>query len=160
MILTSDKILAEVGFEPALDQFQVNPHSIDLRLEHEVTLMPGVFTMCRTMDEVHLPNDIMGVVYPRSSLNRKFVALDMTGIVDANYKGQLILPMTNCNDKPITLKRGERVAQIVFSRLEGEAKLRLSKYHKGDGSYKPDKDEEEALLASGDMDSLKSRYAL
>lgn len=160
MILTSDKILAEVGFEPAPDQFQVNPHSVDLRLEREVRLNPGQFTVVGTLEEVALPNDLMGVVYPRSSLNRRSVSLDVTGVVDANYKGHLILPMMNNSLVPITLLKGERVAQIVFHRLEGEAALRVSKYHGGDGSYKPDNGEETAYLASGDLGGLKSRYRL
>lgn len=160
MILTRENIIAEIGFEPKLDVFQVNPHSVDLRASVEVTLMPGVTSHVQTMEKVALPGDVMGVVYPRSSTNRRFIALDMTGVVDANYSGHLMMPMTNCTEKPIRILRGERVAQIVFQRLEKQAPLRLSKYHGTDGAYLPDKSEETALLESGDLDALKAKYAL
>ncbi len=55
---------------------------------------------------------------------------------------------------------GERVASMVFHRLEGDARLRLSKYQNGDGAYLPDKSEETELLKSGSLDVLKSKYAL
>lgn len=160
MILTKENILVEIGFEPALDVFQVNPHSVDLRACVEVSLMPGVTTHVQTMERVTLPGDVMGVVYPRSSTNRRFIALDMTGVVDANYSGHLMMPMTNCTEKPIRILRGERVAQIVFQRLEKQAVLRLSKYHGTDGAYLPDKSDEVVFLETGNVEGLKAKYAL
>lgn len=160
MILTKEAILQEVNFPRGLDEFQVNPHSVDLRLGEEVVLQPGDTKMAQTLDVVGLPGDVMGVVYPRSSTNRRGVSVHMTGVVDANYEGQLVLPMTNLSHEAVTFMRGERVASIVFHRLERQATLRLSKYHKGDGSYMPDKSEESQLLKSGSLDELKARYAL
>lgn len=160
MILTRSAILEEVSFDPKLDVFQIQPHAIDLRIAMDVKLMPGVNVHIATMETVTLPNNVMGVVYPRSSTNRRFIMLDMTGIVDAGYSGRLMLPMTNCTDKPIELKEGERVASIVFHRLEEPVEIKISKYHGSDGAYVPDKEDEAALISSGDIAGLKRRYSL
>lgn len=172
MILTRENIVEEVGFTPALDEFQVNPHSVDLRLAEDVTLeawtRATVFgvsvgdnrVMVKTLESVKLPGDVMGVVYPRSSTNRRGIVLDMTGVVDANYEGTLMLPLTNTTDKPIKLLKGERIAQIVFHRLEKQAVLRLSKYHGTAGDYVPDKEEETAMLQTGMLEAFKAKFAL
>jgi len=160
MILTKENIIEEVKFVPALDEFQVNPHSIDLRLKEAVWIDPGQTVMCQSMEAVTLPGNVMAVVFPRSSTNRRGCNVHMTGVVDANYSGQLIIPITNCGSLPVNFMKGERVASLIFHRLEKQATLRLSKYHGTDGTYKPDKGAEAQLLATGDIDGLKAKYAL
>jgi len=164
MILTNDLILTEVKFEPGLDEFQLNPHSVDLRLAEEIVLEPFNITtntvLAKSLETVTLPGDVMAVVYPRSSTNRRGITLDITGVVDANYSGTLTLPLRNNTDKKIVLMKGERVATLVFYRLEKQAVLRLSKYHGTDGTYKPDKTVETALLESGNLSDLKANHAL
>ena len=158
MILTKQQIIEKGLFASELDVFQVNPHSVDLRLAQDLKLAPGATMLGTSMDRVKLSNDVMGVVYPRSSTNRRNLALGMTGVVDAGYEGNLVLPITNLNDMEVTLKKGERVASIVFHRLEEPVEPRLSKYHNGDGSLVADKDEETSLVASGDIEGLKAKY--
>ncbi len=160
MILTSQKILAEIQFEPQLDAFQVNPHSIDIRLAEAITIQPGRHTMALSMEKVTLPDDIMATVCPRSSTNRRGVTLDLTGIVDAGYSGTLTLPLTNWNTSPISFLKGERVATLVFYRLEEPVMVRLSKYHNSDGKFVPDKSEENTYLGSGNIDGLKEKYSI
>lgn len=158
MIITREKILAEVQFEPVLDVFQVNPHSIDLRLATALVLPHGVCIIGTSMEKVSLPDDIMVVVFPRSSTNRRGISLMMTGPVDAGYSGSLVLPLMNMKVETVTLKKGERVASLIFYRLEQPAGSRPSKYHNGDGTYVPDKEEETSFLASGDIEGLKAKY--
>ncbi len=160
MILTRQAIEQEIKIDPRPDQFQMNPHSLDLRLDDGYVLNGGERRILTTFEKLTLPATVMGVVYPRSSTNRRGITVDMTGVVDANYSGKLMLPVTNTTDKPITLMRGERIASIIFHRLEEPAIVRLSKYHDGTGSYLPDKSVETELLANGDLEALKLRYSL
>lgn len=160
MIITRDEILNEVKFPNGLDEFQVNPHSIDLRIEDNIVLLPGILTLVKTADIVGLPNNIMGVVFPRSSTNRRMITCNITGVVDAGYEGNLILPLKNETLQPITLLRGERVASIIFYRLEKPVTVRLSKYHNGGSEYKPDKSAEANLLATGSVEEIKTKYKI
>lgn len=161
MILTKDAILEEVSFDPKLDIFQVQMHAIDLRVEGEHILKPGEHVIAKSMEQVTLPNCVMAVVYPRSSLNRSLVSLDMTGIVDAGYSGKLVLPLTNHSSKPVHIYAGQRIASLVFHRLEEPIDvIKLSKYHGSDGEVLPDKEEEASMLKSGDVAGLKRKYSL
>ncbi len=160
MILTRDEILKEVTFLPALDEFQANPHSVDLRLAEQVILEQGGATIARTMETVTLPDNVMGVVYPRSSTTRRFIELSMTGVVDAGYSGTLMLPVWNRSISRVVLMKGERIASIVFHRLEKPADVRLSKYHGTNGTYVPDKEEETSLLETGRLAELKTKFPL
>ncbi len=160
MILTLSKILAEIQFDPQLDEFQLNPHAIDLRVDESYMILPGEHLIVRSMEKVTFPDDVVGVVYPRSSLNRSNVTLDMTGIIDAGYSGQLILPLTNHSGLNFVLHRGQRIASVVFHRLENPVTPRLSKYHDSDGKLVADKKEELAFIEMGNIDGLKARFSI
>ena len=60
-----------------------------------------------------IPSGFKIVMYPRSSLLVKFGIIQPTSIIDADYSGMEIhAPLYNATDKPVTLKAGDRVAQI------------------------------------------------
>lgn len=159
MMLVLNTILKKVKFDPPLDSFQTRPHAIDLRLQDTVTLKPGERFLCKSLEWVSLPLDVAASVFPRSSMNRRNLTVDMTGVVDAGYEGNLIIPITN-NAKVTTVKllRGERVASMVFWELNMLAEKVQSKYHGGPGNYVPDKADEEKYLVDGDLGGLKLRF--
>lgn len=160
-ILIKNAILEEVSFDPKLDIFQIQMHAVDLRIEKECILKPGEHIIAKSMEAVTLPNSVMAVVYPRSSLNRSLVSLDMTGIVDAGYSGKLVLPLTNHSQNPVHMYAGQRIASLVFHRLEEPIDvLKKSRYHDTDGELLPDKEEEASMLKSGDVAGLKRKYSL
>ncbi|WP_255198477.1 deoxyuridine 5'-triphosphate nucleotidohydrolase [Halorarius litoreus] len=78
----------------------------------------------RYAETVHIPEDHVGFIYPRSSLMRNSCMLN-TAVWDAGYegKGEGLLQVHH----PIELERGARIAQIVFADAEHEATY--------DGSY-------------------------
>lgn len=174
MILTKNEILKEIKFEPGLDAFQLQSCAVDLRLSESILLGFRAHALLKTLEKVTMPKNVVGIVYPRSSLNRREITLDMTGIVDPGYEGHLTLPVTNwhmekadMNDelrkgmyKGTLLKKGERIASIVFHRISSEVDPRLSKYHNSDGTFVPDKGEEAELIAAGDLETLKQKYSL
>lgn len=177
MIITKQKYLVEVGIMPKPDDWQINEAALDLRIGmklfcpvngQEVILQPGQkfalnskeHYLIQTLEKVTLPNDIVGVVYPRSGTNRKGVTVDMTGIVDPGYSGHLMIPVTNMMGKTVHFYPGERIAQIMFHRTEQVPEsVRESKYHEGDIAGKPDKEEETRLLHSGELLKTKLGYA-
>jgi deoxycytidine triphosphate deaminase len=104
----------------------------------------------------------MAVLYPRSSTNRKGLSLDLTGIIDAGYEGQLLLPVrNNTRSQTVRLYPGERLCQIVFEELKHSVDdQRLSKYHQKDiiEGVGMEKKTEVDLLMSGDIKKLKSEH--
>ena len=103
----------------------------------------------------------MAVLYPRSSTNRKGLSLDLTGIIDSGYEGQLTLPVrNNTKSQVVKLYPGERLCQIVFEELTGPVQARKSKYHKKDivEGIKKEKRKEARLILRGQIKKLKSNF--
>lgn len=172
MILPKEMYLKEVTIEPAPDKWQINGAALDLRVGrkiyfpatgtyeevkpgNKIFIAPGMHFLIQTLEKVTLPADIVGVVYPRSGTNRKGITVDMTGIVDPGYSGHLMVPVSNLMNEPVEFYAGERIAQIMFQRMEHVTDVRESKYHGGEIAAKPDKEEELQMLRDGSLFDTK-----
>jgi dUTP pyrophosphatase len=83
-----------------------------------IDLPPGIYSI--TFNEiVHLPNDIMALARPRSSLLRCGVTVD-TAVWDAGYFGRSQSLMIVYHSQGFRLQKNARVLQLVFMRLSGE----------------------------------------
>jgi deoxycytidine triphosphate deaminase len=115
-----------------------------------------------------MPNDLMAIMYPRSSTNRKGISVDSTGIIDSGYEGQLVIPVrNNTSSQTKRLYPGERFCQIVFERLTSPVEARKSRYHQRDIIDGVDVDDLEderkieiELISKGDIKQLKSSHPL
>jgi dCTP deaminase len=211
-ILTKKDILdyagkGKISFAPNLDKFQVQAHSVDLRLGFtflipkvwKVThagreqihmdyfsddkseyfdivelekgqffdLLPGEHILVSSLETITLPDDLMAVMYPRSSTNRKGISVDQTGIIDSGYSGQLVIPIrNNTQSQTVRLYPGERFCQIVFEKLTDRVNARKSRYHEKDIIEGVDVDSlagkgeksEIKFIRSGDIRTLKEKY--
>lgn len=85
----------------------------DVYLPEDVTIEPGKVACPGLQLGFDIPAGSKIVMYPRSSLLVKFGIIQPTSIIDADYSGMEIhAPLYNATDKPVTLKAGDRVAQI------------------------------------------------
>ena len=85
----------------------------DVYLPEDVTIEPGKVACPGLQLGFEIPAGSKIVMYPRSSLLVKFGIIQPTSIIDADYSGMEIhTPLYNATDKPVTLKAGDRVAQI------------------------------------------------
>ena len=85
----------------------------DVFLPEDVTVEPGKVACPGLQLGFEIPAGCKIVMYPRSSLLVKFGIIQPTSIIDADYSGMEIhAPLYNATDKPVTLKAGDRVAQI------------------------------------------------
>lgn len=126
-------------------------------------LLPHEYVLVSTLEAVKIPKDLMAVLYPRSSTNRKGLSLDLTGIIDSGYEGQLTLPLrNNTHSQGVRLYPGERICQIVFEQLTEPVNARKSKYHKKDiiDGVGREKRDEATLIMKGGIRKLKSDYAV
>lgn len=217
MILTRNDILkrlenGDLSVTPGLDQFQLQPHALDLRLGYkflipknwvmtdhgrralkvsieedsfhneqfeEVVLKPGQyfdllpneFVIGTSLEDIEMnAPDLMAILFPRTSTNRRGINLSLSGIIDTGYKGNLILPMKNeAGDQVLRLYPGERICQVVFETLSSPLTMEEANMHglteakysnAGHPKYKVDKTEERKLLTSGKLDELKKTFGL
>lgn len=91
----------------------------DVFLPEDVTVEPGKVACPGLQLGFSIPAGNKIVMYPRSSLLVKFGIMQPTSIIDADYSGMEIhVPLYNTTDKPVTLKAGDRVAQIELHEYE------------------------------------------
>ncbi len=111
------------------DYFEV----IELEQGQFFELLPGEYVLASTLESVKIPNDLMAILYPRSSTNRKGLSVDLTGIIDSGYEGQLVIPIrNNTSSQVVKLYPGERFCQIVFEHLDEAVDADKSRYHMKD----------------------------
>jgi dUTP pyrophosphatase len=102
---------------------RATPHAAgyDVRsAESSVTLAPGEIRLVATGLEMELPEGVECQVRPRSGLALKhgITLPNSPGTIDPDYRGELRIIMQNLGREPVTLARGERIAQLVFARFE------------------------------------------
>lgn len=112
-----------VPFDPR----NVSPASIDLTLagdparrfnkKGDMTLQPDEFTLLRTAETVKVPEYLVAVVKGKSSIARLGVMVECAGFVDPGFRGTITLEVKNLTDKPITLKAGQKICQIIYLQL-------------------------------------------
>jgi dUTP pyrophosphatase len=93
---------------------------LDLRAAHDATLEPGSRGLVGTGLAVAIPPGYAGLVLPRSglALNQGVTVLNAPGLVDAGYRGELKVLLVNHGDKPVLVRRGDRIAQLVIQPVE------------------------------------------
>jgi dUTP pyrophosphatase len=82
-----------------------------------VILAPGKYTLVPTGLSIALPPGYEAQVRPRSGLAARHgvTVLNAPGTVDADYRGEIGVPLINHGDVPFTIRRGERIAQMVIA---------------------------------------------
>ena len=93
---------------------------LDLRAAHDATLEPGGRGLVGTGLAVAIPPGYAGLVLPRSglALSQGVTVLNAPGLVDAGYRGELKVLLVNHGGKTVTVRRGDRVAQLVVQSVE------------------------------------------
>src|SRR3989344_4732447 len=135
---------------------------IELEQGQSFDLLPEEYVLVSTFETIKVPNDLMAILYPRSSVNRKGLTVDLTGIIDSGYEGPLTLPIrNNTRSQTIELHPGERFCQIVFEELAHEVTPKRSRWHGKDVVEKgaKEKSKEMKLVFSGDLKKLKKDHS-
>ena len=105
-----------------------------------LVLAPGTHAMVPTGLTIALPDGFEAQVRPRSGLAAKHsvTVLNAPGTVDADYRGEIAVLLINHGAAPFTIRRGERIAQMVIAsvtRAELVPAESLSATDRGSGGF-------------------------
>lgn len=91
----------------------------DIYAAVSVEIKPGEKCIIQTNTTVEMDADDVLLVFPRSSYSIKFglELVNSVGVIDADYKDQIFICYRNTSDKPFFVKRGDRIAQGVFTKF-------------------------------------------
>ena len=86
-------------------------------IESEVTIAPGQTLFIPTGVAMEIPKGYAGFVYARSSLGSKrgLAPANKVGVIDSDYRGQIMVALHNHGTEEQTLSAGDRIAQIVIA---------------------------------------------
>ena len=94
---------------------------VDLYSAVDVELAPGRRELVPTGIAVAIPHGMVGLVHPRSGLATRvgLSIVNTPGTIDAGYRGEVKVTLINLDpDTPITVRRGDRIAQLLVQRVE------------------------------------------
>lgn len=138
MILADSSIeealsLGDIEVTPEPTEEQIQPASLDVRLgkklygfdrgysvnSNQHRLQPGERYLAETKETVEMPNHIAAQLAGRSSVGRQGVIVHKTaGWIDPGFSGTITLELMNLGKSPVDFQTGERIAQLVFFKLD------------------------------------------
>lgn len=92
----------------------------------------GRFTLASAMEEFQMPKDLVGVVHDKSTWARKGLSVFNT-VIEPGWNGFLTLEFVFHGNEPVTILKGQGIAQVLFTRLEEDGDY-------GDGKYQNQED--------------------
>ena len=85
--------------------------------DEAITIQPSQTVLVHTGISMAIPEGYVGLVYARSGLasKRDLTPANKVGVIDSDYRGEIMVALHNHGTQPQTVENGERIAQIVFT---------------------------------------------
>ena len=86
-------------------------------IENDITIEPAQTVLIHTGLAMQIPEGLVGLIYARSGLASKkgLAPANKVGVIDSDYRGEIMVALHNHSTEPRTISDGERIAQIVFA---------------------------------------------
>ncbi|OYT69746.1 MAG: deoxyuridine 5'-triphosphate nucleotidohydrolase [Armatimonadetes bacterium JP3_11] len=109
-------------------------------VKEPLTLQPGERALVPTGIRIALPPGYEAQVRPRSglALRHGIGMVNAPGTIDSDYRGEVQVILINLGQEPFTVRRGERIAQMVIApvmRVEWERVDALPASERGEGGF-------------------------
>lgn len=106
----------------------------------QLKIMPGETKLVHTGIALELPAGYAGFLYARSGLSTKrgLAPANKVGVIDPDYRGEILVALHNHSSEPASVEDGERVAQLLIApyiSADFEEADTLSETARGDGGY-------------------------
>ncbi|HBB49539.1 TPA: dUTP diphosphatase [Candidatus Nomurabacteria bacterium] len=91
---------------------------MDFYAMENVVFPPGKQMHVRTGVAIEIPEGYVGLVWDKSSIAFNLGLKIMGGVIDAGYRGELIMNLLNISDKEVIIEKGHKVAQMIIQKFE------------------------------------------
>lgn len=89
----------------------------DLKAAEDVVIRPGEYKMIATGVKTVIPVGFYGHIRPRSGLAAKHGIMTMAGVIDSGYRNEIKVLLYNAGKESFKVERGDRIAQLVFTKI-------------------------------------------
>jgi dUTP pyrophosphatase len=90
---------------------------LDLYSIEDITIAPHQRVLARTGLAVAIPEGFYGRIAPRSGLAMKTGLDVLSGVIDADYRGEIGCLLYNTGDQPIELIKGSKICQFIIEQI-------------------------------------------
>lgn len=90
----------------------------DLRALAETVLEPGARAAVPTGVRLQIPPGHVGLVWPRSGLAVRHGIDTLAGVIDSDYRGEVLVVLVNHGAEAVRIAAGDRIAQLLFQKVE------------------------------------------
>ena len=109
-------------------------------LDGTVTIDAHKTLLIHTGIAVEIPEGYCGLIFARSGMasKRGLAPANKVGVIDADYRGEVMVALHNHTDAPASVEAGERIAQLAivpFLKAEYECADELSDTVRGEGGF-------------------------
>ncbi len=63
---------------------------------------------------ISIPRGTVGLIWPRSKLAAKFGLDVLAGVIDSDYRGEIMVSLLNTSDRVVELRKGDKCAQMII----------------------------------------------
>lgn len=110
----------------------------DLACAETVTIGPGERRLVPTGLAIEIPPGYYGRVAPRSGLAVRHGIDTLAGVIDADYRGEILVLLVNLGAEPVSFSPGDRIAQLIIEQAaptEYSFSEDLGSTHRSDGGF-------------------------
>ncbi len=104
---------------PAYETWGSSGMDVRAWTDGDIVLNPGEIRLVPTGLSISIPVGYEAQIRPRSGLALKhgIGMVNSPGTIDSDYRGEIGIIMINHGDKPFTVRRGDRIAQMIIARV-------------------------------------------
>jgi|UniRef100_A0A7C6A9Z4 dUTP pyrophosphatase len=118
----------------------IGASGFDLFSAVDTIIEPKTFQGVPTGLALEMPKSIEAQVRPRSglALNHGIGVLNSPGTIDSDYRGEVVVILFNFSNTPFVIKKGDRIAQLVFAsvvKVNLKKTKKLSRTKRGKGGF-------------------------
>lgn len=86
-------------------------------MNEDITITPGATEFIHTGIAMEIPDGLVGLIYARSGMACKkgLAPANKVGVIDSDYRGEIMVALHNHSNTPVTISSGERIAQFVLT---------------------------------------------
>lgn len=111
---------------------------LDLYSIEDISIPPGQRASLRTGVAVAIPIGFYGRVAPRSGLAAAYGIDVMAGVIDSDYRGEIVCILINHGEAPAHIEAGRRIAQLLIESIitpQPEWADQLDETERGSGGF-------------------------
>ncbi len=110
----------------------------DLFSAENLKLEPGKRALVSTGIALEIPEGFAGLIWDKSGIASKSGISTMAGVIDSGYRGEIKVLLVNLSDTEYKIEEGDKIAQILFQKIEHpdfEEVQELSKADRGEKGF-------------------------